>query len=122
VLVVEDDPAVRMLVAEILGELGYGAIEVSDSRAALPVLTGPQRIDLLITDVGLPGAMNGRQLAEEARRLRPGLKTLFITAYAEGAASRGRFLEPGMELVPKPFTLELLASKIRAMIEGNMPR
>jgi DNA-binding response OmpR family regulator len=62
--------------------------------------------------------MNGRQLAEEARRLRPGLKTLFVTGYAEGAASRGRFLEPGMDLIPKPFTLETLASKIRAMIQG----
>jgi PAS domain S-box-containing protein len=118
VLVVEDDQAVRMLVAEILAELGYGAIEVNDAKCALPVLAGPQRIDLLITDVGLPGAMNGRQLAEEARRLRPGLKTLFVTGYAEGAASRGRFLEPGMDLIPKPFTLETLASKIRAMIQG----
>ena len=88
VLVVEDDPSVRMLIMDILAELGYAAIEAYDSQSALPALESRRRIDLLVTDVGLPGGMNGRQLAERARQLRPGLRTLFITGYAEGAAIR----------------------------------
>jgi PAS domain S-box-containing protein len=123
VLVVEDDPSVRMLIMDILDELGYAAIEAYDSQSALPALENRQRIDLLVTDVGLPGGMNGRQLAERARQLRPGLRTLFITGYAEGAAIRARFLEPGMDLVSKPFTLDGLAAKIREMIEaGRLPK
>jgi len=123
VLVVEDDPSVRMLIMDILAELGYAAIEAYDSQSALPALESRRRIDLLVTDVGLPGGMNGRQLAERARQLRPGLSTLFITGYAEGAAIRARFLEPGMDLVSKPFTLDGLAAKIREMIEaGRLPK
>src|SRR5215475_939973 len=118
VLVVEDDPSVRMLIMDILAELDYAAIEAYDSQSAMPVLESRQRIDLLVTDVGLPGGMNGRQLAERARQLRPGLRTLFITGYAEGAAIRARFLEPGMDLITKPFTLDGLAAKIREMIEA----
>src|SRR5207344_1691690 len=105
-------------VMDFLTELGYAAIEAHDGASALPVLRSQQRIDLLVTDVGLPGGMNGRQLAEMARQLRPGLKTLFITGYAEGAASRARFLEPGMDLIAKPFTLDALGAKIRRMIES----
>ena len=113
----------RMLIMDILDELGYAAIEAYDSQSALPALENRQRIDLLVTDVGLPGGMNGRQLAERARQLRPGLRTLFITGYAEGAAIRARFLEPGMDLVSKPFTLDGLAAKIREMIEaGRLPK
>jgi PAS domain S-box-containing protein len=123
VLVVEDDPSVRMLIMDILAELDYAAIEAYDSQSALPALESRQRIDLLVTDVGLPGGMNGRQLAERARQLRPGLRTLFITGYAEGAAIRARFLEPGMDLISKPFTLDGLAAKIREMIEaGRLPK
>ena len=118
-LVVEDDGSVRAQVMDFLTELGYAAIEAQDGASALPVLRGRQRIDLLVTDVGLPGGMNGRQLAEMARQLRPGLKTLFITGYAEGAASRARFLEPGMDLIAKPFTLDALGAKIRRMIESK---
>ncbi len=118
-LVVEDDGSVRAQVMDFLTELGYAAIEAQDGASALPVLRGRRRIDLLVTDVGLPGGMNGRQLAEMARQLRPGLKTLFITGYAEGAASRARFLEPGMDLIAKPFTLDALGAKIRRMIESK---
>jgi CheY-like chemotaxis protein len=118
-LVVEDDSSVRMQVMDYLTELGYAAIEARDGASALPVPRSQRRIDLLVTDVGLPGGMNGRQLAEIARQLRPGLKTLFITAYAEGAASRTRFLDPGMELIAKPFPLDTLAAKIRWMIESE---
>ncbi|HSY87800.1 MAG TPA: PAS domain S-box protein [Verrucomicrobiae bacterium] len=120
-LVVEDDASVRMQVMDLLTELGYAAIEAHDGGSALLVLRSQRRIDLLVTDVGLPGGMNGRQLAEMARQLRPGLKTLFITGYAEGAASRARFLDPGMDLIAKPFTLDALAAKIRRVIESDPP-
>ncbi|MFJ2484546.1 PAS domain-containing protein [Pseudomonas sp. NPDC087639] len=115
VVVVEDDPAVRMLVLDLLKELGYQAHEAEDARVALPLLESDLRVDLLVTDVGLPG-MNGRQLAEIARQHRPGLKVLFMTGYAQKAAERQGFLEDGMDMVAKPFSIELLASKIRAMI------
>ncbi|RBJ82314.1 PAS domain S-box protein [Pseudomonas sp. MWU12-2534b] len=115
VVVVEDDPAVRMLVLNVLNELGYRTFEAEDARSALPLLESPMRVDLLVTDVGLPG-MNGRQLAEIARQQRPGLKVLFMTGYAEKAAERQGFLEPGMDLLAKPFSIEELAQKIRQMI------
>ncbi|WP_248747380.1 ATP-binding protein [Pseudomonas sp. MWU12-2037] len=115
VLIVEDDPAVRVLVSEVLGELGYRFVEACDANGAIPILDSGQRIDLLISDVGLPG-MNGRQLAEIGRQLRPGLRILFITGYAEHAAVRGGFLDPGMQMITKPFTFELLTAKVREMI------
>ncbi|MGU3348025.1 PAS domain-containing protein [Pseudomonas monsensis] len=115
VVVVEDDPAVRMLVLDLLKELGYRAFEAEDAKSALPLLESDLRVDLLVTDVGLPG-MNGRQLAEVARQHRPGLKVLFMTGYAQKAAERQGFLEDGMDMVAKPFAIELLASKIRTMI------
>ncbi|WP_426620125.1 PAS domain S-box protein [Pseudomonas rustica] len=115
VMVVEDDPAVRMLVLDLLKELGYRGYEAQDATSALPLLESDARIDLLVTDVGLPG-MNGRQLAEIARQHRPGLKVLFMTGYAQKAAERQGFLEDGMDMVAKPFALQLLASKIRTML------
>lgn len=117
VLIVEDDSAVRALVSEVLSELGYAFIEASDAPGAVPILESGQRIDLLISDVGLPG-MNGRQLAEIARQLRPELKVLFITGYAEHAAVRAGFLETGMQLITKPFAFDHLTSKVREMIEA----
>ena len=115
VVLVEDDSAVRMLVLDLLNELGYRAYEAEDASAALPMLESDLRVDLLVTDVGLPG-MNGRQLAEIARQHRPELKVLFMTGYAEIAAERQGFLEHGMDMVSKPFTIDLLANKIRTMI------
>ncbi|MBN2975615.1 hybrid sensor histidine kinase/response regulator [Pseudomonas fluorescens] len=115
VLIVEDDPAVRVLVCAVLKELGYAYVEAGDANAAVPIIESEQRIDLMISDVGLPG-MNGRQLAEIGRQIRPGLKVLFITGYAEHAAVRGGFLEPGMQLITKPFTFDLLTAKVREMI------
>ena len=115
VLIVEDDAAVRMLVVDVLEELGYCFIEAADSTAALPLLQSNAGLDLLITDVGLPG-MNGRELAQLARKHRPDLKVLFITGYAEYAPG---LLEPGMQLVKKPFALEALARKIREMLRQN---
>ncbi len=117
VLIVEDDPAVRVLVSAVLTELGYSFVEAGDANAAVPIIESDQRIDLLISDVGLPG-MNGRQLAEIGRQLRPGLKVLFITGYAEHAAVRGGFLDPGMQLITKPFTFDLLTEKVREMIQA----
>ncbi len=107
-----------MLVAEVLDELGYAAIEAVDGAAGLAVLRSDARIDLLVTDVGLPGNMNGRQLADAARELRPGLKVLFITGYAENAVISHGHLEPGMQVVTKPFAMEALAGRIRAIIQG----
>jgi PAS domain S-box-containing protein len=118
VVVVEDDPAVRMLVLNLLRELGYQAFEAEDAKTALPLLESDLRVDLLVTDVGLPG-MNGRQLAEIARQHHPGLKILFMTGYAQKAAERQGFLEDGMDMVAKPFAIELLANKIRTMISQN---
>ncbi|MBK5356699.1 response regulator [Pseudomonas sp. TH41] len=115
VLIVEDDPAVRVLVSTVLSELGYAFVEAGNADTAVPILNSTQRIDLLISDVGLPG-MNGRQLAEIGRQYRPGLKVLFITGYAEHAAVRGGFLDPGMQMITKPFTFDLLTAKVQEMI------
>jgi len=117
VLVIEDDETVRLLITHVLTELGYKYLEADSGATAMPIIQSAQRIDLMITDVGLPG-MNGRQLAEFAREIRPALRVLFITGYAEVAATRGGFLAPGMDMLTKPFALEALAVKIRAMIEA----
>ena len=116
VLVVDDEATVRMLVSEVLEELGYAAVEAADAASALKVLQSDLRLDLLVTDIGLPGGMNGRQLADAARELRQGLKVLFITGYAENAVIGNGHLEPGMHVLTKPFTMEALASRMRDMI------
>jgi nitrogen-specific signal transduction histidine kinase/CheY-like chemotaxis protein len=117
VLVVEDDDGVRQLVLEVLHELGYVAIEAASAEPAVPILRSTTRIDLLVTDVGLPG-MDGRALADVARETRPDLRVLFMTGYAEKAALRGGFLASGMDMIAKPFTLDALAGKLREMISG----
>ncbi|MBD8621387.1 response regulator [Pseudomonas sp. CFBP 13727] len=117
VLIVEDDHAVRSLVCEVLRELGYCYLEAADAGAAQPILASGQRIDLLISDVGLPG-MNGRQLAEVARHLRPGLKVLFITGYAQHAEVRAGFLDDGMQMITKPFAFDVLTAKVREMSQA----
>jgi CheY-like chemotaxis protein len=119
VLVVDDEPTVRMLVAEVLEELGYAAIEAADGASGLVVLQSDARIDLLITDVGLPGGMNGRQLADAARIGRAGLKVLFITGYAENAIVGSGQLEPGMQVMIKPFGMDMLATRIKAIINAD---
>lgn len=118
VLVVDDEATVRLLVSEVLDELGFNAIEVGDGPAGLKVLQSEARVDLLITDVGLPGGLNGRQVADAGRALRPGLKVLFITGYAENAVIGNGHLDPGMQILTKPFALQALGDKIREMIEG----
>jgi len=117
VLVIDDDPTVRMLVSEVLTDLGYAVMEASDGPTGMKTLDSGSRIDLLITDVGLPGGMNGRQVADAARVRRPDLKVLFITGYAENAVIGKRRLSKGMFVVTKPFQLDTLAQRIREIIE-----
>ena len=116
VLVVDDEPAVRMLVGDVLRDLGYDVIEAVDGMDGLRVLKSKQRIDLLVSDVGLPGGMNGRQLADAARVQRPRLKVLFITGFAENAAWGSGTLEPGMQVLTKPFALDTLTTTVRSML------
>ncbi len=118
VLIVDDEPTVRMLIADILDDLGYVSIEAADSAAGLKVLQSDVRIDLLVSDVGLPGGMNGRQMADAARVARPDLKILFITGYAENALLGKGKLAPGMAVLTKPFAVEDMAARIRSMIEA----
>jgi CheY-like chemotaxis protein len=118
VLVVEDEPVIRNLIVEVLQGLGYQALEASDGPSGLKILQSSQSIDLLVTDVGLPG-INGRQLADQARVTRPDLKVLFITGYAENATLANGFLEPGMEMITKPFAVEALATRIRDIIQNR---
>jgi len=105
-----------MLVTEVLEELGYAAIEAADGASGLAVLRSDARVDLLVTDVGLPGGMNGRQMADVARTVRPDLKVLFITGYAENAAVGNGHLDRGMHIMTKPFAMEALASRIKELI------
>jgi len=116
VLIVDDEPSVRMLVTEVLEDLGYSPIEASDGPAGLRILESDATVDLLISDVGLPGGINGRQLADAARITRPELKVLFITGYAENAIIGSGHLAPGMRVLTKPFVVETLANRIQDMI------
>ena len=116
VLVVDDEPCVRLLVKDLLEGLGYAAIEAEDGAAGLKALKSDARVDLLITDVGLPGCINGRYLADVGRDARPGLKVLFITGYAEDVAFDDESLASGMEVMTKPFSMEALGARIRRMI------
>jgi CheY-like chemotaxis protein len=103
----------------MLDDLGYAAIEASDGPSALRVLQSEAQIDLLVTDVGLTGGWNGRQVAEAARVLRPDLKVLFMTGYAENAVLGNGHLDPGMHVLTKPFSLEVLASRVRLLVSGR---
>ena len=119
VLVIDDEETIRLLVAEVLEDLGYGIVEASNGVEALEVLRTDVRIDLMVTDVGLPGGMNGRQVADAGRKLRPGLKVLYVTGYAESAVMGTGHLETGMHVMVKPFGMDDLALRIRAIIQGN---
>ena len=118
VLVVDDEATIRHLIDEVLDEVGYTVIGAADGAAGIKVLQSGAKIELLITDVGLPNGMNGRQVADAARSIRPSLKVLFITGYAENAAVGNGHLEPGMELLTKPFTMEALAVKVADMMKA----
>ncbi|MBX3578433.1 MAG: PAS domain-containing protein [Rhizobiaceae bacterium] len=116
ILVVDDEPLVRMLIVDQLEELGYVVVEAGDGPSALKILNSQRAIALLITDVGLPGGMNGRQLADAARVARPKLEVLFVTGYAENAVLNHGHLEPGMHVMTKPFQLDTFARRVKDLI------
>ena len=117
-LVVDDEAIIRMLIVDVLQEAGYTTLEAKDGPGALDVLQSGAPIDMLITDVGLPGGMNGRQIADAGRTLRPDLKVLFITGYAENEVVSNIRLDPGTQILTKPFPIELLGDKVREMLDG----
>ncbi|HEX3710184.1 MAG TPA: ATP-binding protein [Pseudolabrys sp.] len=119
ILVVEDDEALRLYTVEILSDLGYSVLAARDGATALEILARGHEVDLLFTDIVMPGGMNGRQLAEEAVRQRPTLKVLFTTGYTANAIVHHGRLDPDVELVSKPFTYETLGSKIRMMLDSR---
>jgi len=116
VLVVDDEPTIRMLVCELLEDMDHAALEACDGPSALAVLNSDTHIDLLITDVGLPGGLNGKQIADAARARRPGLKVIFITGFAENAVVGNEQLEPGVRLVTKPFAVDLIKHHITDLL------
>lgn len=118
ILLVDDEPTVRLLLADVFGELGYTVIEAADSGRGLELLQSEVHIDLLVTDIGLPGGMNGRQMADAGQQVRPGLKTLLISGYAEAAVLGNEQLQPGMQVLSKPFALEAIGVRVREMLAG----
>ena len=116
VLVIDDEPLVRMLVVDVLAELGYTAIEADDGPSGMKILRSDATIDLLITDVGLPNGMNGRQVADAARELRPNLKILFITGFAENAVLSHGHLEHDMHILTKPFDVSELTRRVQQLL------
>jgi CheY-like chemotaxis protein len=110
-----------MLIVDTLGELGYACAEAADGPAGLKILQSGARIDLLITDVGLPGGLNGRQVADAARALRPDLKVLFITGYAENAVLNHGHIQPGMEVLTKPFAVADLVGRVDRLLRPRAP-
>jgi PAS domain S-box-containing protein len=119
ILVVEDEADVRSFATDALHELGYKVLEAPDGARALRILDAHRAVTLLLTDVGLPGGMNGRQLADEARRRRADLKVLFTSGYARNAIVHHGRLDPGVELITKPFTFAGLAAKVRSVLDAK---
>jgi CheY-like chemotaxis protein len=119
ILVVEDNPDVRTYTTEILRELGYRVFEAQEADTALGLLASEPEIKLLFTDIGLPGPLNGRQLSDEARKIRPDVRTLFTTGYAQNAIVHQGRLDPGVQLIVKPFNFAGLAAKIRQILDGG---
>ncbi|SDI34573.1 Response regulator receiver domain-containing protein [Pseudomonas flavescens] len=117
ILLVEDDKVVRMLVVEALEELGYQLIQAGDAQSALSLLEQHAPLDLLLTDVGLPG-MNGRQLADAARHRQPGLRVLFSSGHVEAAVAGDAVSGDGTQMIAKPFSFEALAATIRALLDA----
>ena len=116
VLVVDDEATIRMLAAEVLEDLGYRVMQSDSGSNGLETLSIAGHVDLLLTDVGLPGGINGRQLADAARVARPDLKVLFITGYAESAVLSHGHLDPGMHVLTKPFTMNALANRVSDLL------
>ena len=118
VLLIDDEPTIRMLVADTLKDAGYTVLEAPDGHAGLDVLRSASEVDLLVTDVGLPNGLGGRQVAEAARSLRPGLKVMFITGYAEKAVAGNTSLEAGMQVITKPFAMDDFIRKVADLIKA----
>lgn len=116
VLVVEDEPDVRMVVVDLLEDIGYTVLTAADGASGLNIVNSQARIDLLVSDVGLPGGINGRQLADAARQRRFDLKVLFITGYSGGSLAGSDLLEAGMQVMTKPFSLTAFASRVQSII------
>jgi PAS domain S-box-containing protein len=116
ILVVEDEWGIRATIEEVLADAGYRVLSAGTGPAALKILDGTTHVDLLITDVGLPGGLNGRQVADAARATRPALKVLFTTGYADNAAVGNGLLEPGMAVLTKPFEISALCGRVRALL------
>ncbi|MFL5083490.1 MAG: ATP-binding protein, partial [Xanthobacteraceae bacterium] len=117
ILVVEDDDALRGYTVEILTELGYRVVDAASAAAALELIEQRADIDLLFTDVVMPGGVNGRELADQALRLRPGLKVLFTTGYTRNAIVHQGRLDPGVQMISKPFSFAELGAKMRALLD-----
>jgi len=120
VLVVEDEPDVRMVLADVLADLGHSILQAPDGPAGLRIVQSGARIDVLLTDVGLPGGMNGRQFADAARQHRPGLKVLFVTRYADAAPVGNGLLDTSVQVMTKPFTVGTLAARMEAMMAPQL--
>jgi PAS domain S-box-containing protein len=118
VLIIDDEESIRMLMMVVLEEAGYRVIEAADGVAGLKILQSAVAIDLLISDVGLPGGLNGRQVADAARIARPGLKVLFVTGYAENAVIGNGHLDAGMQVITKPFGMVALSARVREIIDS----
>lgn len=116
ILIVEDEPVLRMLMVEMMADLGYSTLEAEDSVSGLEILKSAASIDLLISDIGLPGGMNGRQMAEIVLAERPDLRVLYITGYAENAVFNHGHLAPGMQVLTKPFEMHVLETRVHALI------
>lgn len=114
---VSAEPMVRMLIVDSLEDLGNGCIEASGGPSELKLIETTPEIDFLVTDVGLPGGLNGRQVAEAARALRPGLRILFVTGYAENAVLNHGHIARGMEVLTKPFAVEELGRRVTALMQ-----
>lgn len=119
VLLIDDEPAIRMVLTEVLTDAGYNVIEAADGPTGLRLLESAEAVDLLITDVGLPGGIDGLQVAQLGRKQRPGLKVLLITGYAERAALSNTPLSTGMSILTKPFEMMMLTAKIRALLDAE---
>jgi CheY-like chemotaxis protein len=119
VLVVEDEHVLRMLIVDVLQDMGYATLEATDGQAGLKILKSDARIDLVISDIGLPGGMNGRSMVETALQTRAGLKVLYITGYAENAVFNHGHLTPGMQVLTKPFEIGVLASRCKTLLEQH---
>ncbi len=122
ILVVDDEAPVRLLMVEMLREMGFQVLEAEDGPRALEVLKSQPDVALLVTDVGLPGGMNGRQVADAARDLDPALRVLFVTGYAESAVLSHGHLPAGMQVLTKPFELQVFSQRIQALMQSAAGR